>query len=159
MMIPGIFQPQPACPQTRLLKVILRPSPRKSRAAESKQQLEIFLRSKNVGGRFRYIYIYLEPNWPLFLKVNKAFSNQNKGHLGSRRILCFLQIIMLCWDVVLLLLTGCLFCYVSQRPQSWGKFQRCKGWRTFHTTRRVSTPFSGGPSGKSRHNPKTLVYR
>ena len=31
--------------------------------------------------------IYLEPQWPLFLKVNpqnKVFSNQNKGHLGSR---------------------------------------------------------------------------
>ena len=36
-----------------------------------------------------YIYIYLEPKWPLFLKVKppkiKSFSNQNKGpHLGSR---------------------------------------------------------------------------
>ena len=35
-------------------------------------------------------YLYLEPKWPLFLKVNppknKAFSNQNKGHLGSRDI-------------------------------------------------------------------------
>ncbi len=32
-------------------------------------------------------YRYLEPNWPLVLKVNppkQAFSNQNKGHLGSR---------------------------------------------------------------------------
>ena len=32
--------------------------------------------------------MYLEPQWPLFLKVNppenKAFSYQNKGHLGSR---------------------------------------------------------------------------
>ena len=35
-----------------------------------------------------YIYLHLEPNWPPFLKgqpsKNKAFSNQNKGHLGSR---------------------------------------------------------------------------
>ena len=35
-------------------------------------------------------YVYLEPNWPLFLKVNLPKqglnSNQNKGHLGSRYI-------------------------------------------------------------------------
>ena len=34
------------------------------------------------------IYVYLEPKWPLFLKVNppqnKALSNENRGHLGSR---------------------------------------------------------------------------
>ena len=32
------------------------------------------------------VFIYLEPKWPLFLKVNpqnKALSNQNRGHLGS----------------------------------------------------------------------------
>ena len=36
-----------------------------------------------------YIYIYLEPNWPLFLKVNRPKQgpfNQNNGHLGSRYI-------------------------------------------------------------------------
>ena len=37
-----------------------------------------------------YIYIYLEPQWPLFLKVNTTKrgqpSNQNKGHLGSRYV-------------------------------------------------------------------------
>ena len=36
------------------------------------------------------LYIYLEPKWPLFFEgqpsQNKAFSNQNKGHLGSRYI-------------------------------------------------------------------------
>ena len=32
---------------------------------------------------------YLEPNWPLFLKVNppkQGLFNQNKGHLGSREV-------------------------------------------------------------------------
>ena len=35
------------------------------------------------------MYINLEPKWPLFLKVDPGtvFSNQNKGHLGSRNIL------------------------------------------------------------------------
>ena len=35
------------------------------------------------------IKTYLEPQWPLCLKVtplNKAFSNQNKSHLGSRYV-------------------------------------------------------------------------
>ena len=36
----------------------------------------------------------LEPNWPLFLKVNPPkqgrTSNQNKGHLGSRCVMCYL---------------------------------------------------------------------
>ena len=45
-----------------------------------------------------YIYIYIprEHKWPLFLKVNppknKAFSNQNKGHLASRYIYIYLYI-------------------------------------------------------------------
>ena len=37
--------------------------------------------------RWKATHEHPEPNWPLFLKVtpqNKAFSNQNKGHLGSR---------------------------------------------------------------------------
>ena len=37
----------------------------------------------------QYIFMYLEPQWLLFSKVNppnKVFSNQNKGHLGSRYI-------------------------------------------------------------------------
>ena len=41
-------------------------------------------------------YMYLEPNWPLFLKVNPPKQgpnfNQNKGHLGSRYIhICHLH--------------------------------------------------------------------
>ena len=44
----------------------------------------------------RHIYIYLEPKWPLFLKVNPPKqgrnSNQNKGpHLGSRYIFILLS--------------------------------------------------------------------
>jgi len=41
-----------------------------------------------INGMVEYVqYMYLEPQWPSFLKVNpqnKTFSNQNKGHLGSR---------------------------------------------------------------------------
>ena len=37
---------------------------------------------------YKYIYIHLEPKWPLFLKVNPPkqgrTSNQKEGHLGSR---------------------------------------------------------------------------
>ena len=37
-----------------------------------------------------YIYTHLEPKWPLFFEgqppKTKVFSNQNKGHLGSRYI-------------------------------------------------------------------------
>ena len=39
------------------------------------------------GGYSHIIYIYLEPKWPQFLKVNhpkEGLSNQNKGQLGSR---------------------------------------------------------------------------
>ena len=46
--------------------------------------------SGSTNSQYIYIHIYLAPQWPLFLKVkplqNKAFSNQNKGHLGSRFI-------------------------------------------------------------------------
>ena len=41
-----------------------------------------------------YIYTHLEPNWPLFLKVNppnKALFNQNTGHLGARYIYIYLM--------------------------------------------------------------------
>ena len=37
---------------------------------------------------WKYMYVeHLEPKWPLFFLINlqnKAFSKQNKGHLGSR---------------------------------------------------------------------------
>lgn len=42
-------------------------------------------------------YVYLEPNRPLFLKVNqnKAFSNQNNGHLSSRYRFLILKKVLL----------------------------------------------------------------
>ena len=50
-----------------------------------------------LGGTWKYRYkllnwldIYLEPICPLFCLQNKVFSNQNKGHLGSRYIYIYM---------------------------------------------------------------------
>ena len=65
----------------------------------------MFLRLKNIVSSlvpieilvimliYIYIYVYLEPICPLFLVQKNVFSNQNKGHLGSRRIYIFFFIL------------------------------------------------------------------
>ena len=81
-----------------------------------------------------HLDIYLEPKWPLFLKVNpqnKAFSNKNKSHLGSRHAnyLLFGYSIEI-WDPdILLICSGMWKCEV----RSWASpFEHSDGcWQPF----------------------------
>ena len=61
------------------------------------------------------VFIYLEPKWPLFLKVNpqnKALFNQNKGHLGSRYIYIYVHIWLFRHNYVLLMLYDLILIFI-----------------------------------------------
>ena len=72
-----------------------------------------------------YIYIYLEPICPLFCLQKKVFSNQNKGHLGSRCIYINILWVLLCSTFIPFPTSGLVwfsdFVFFFHLGNSWGQ--------------------------------------
>ena len=80
-----------------------------------------------------YMYIYIEPNWPLFLKVNPPkqgrTSNQNKGQLGSRYTYIYLSIYHLHLTGPLVCTLAVVFCDLGLSKKNLQIHRRLwRGW-------------------------------